>query len=186
MKASETREVVIGGVAMIVLAGIVAVSYGGGAAVGGPGDLSGYRLQALFNQVDGLGVGSPVYLSGVQIGSVDAMALDANYRVRVDLHIDPDVDLPKDTAAAIHTHGLFGSKFVTLDPGGSQTSLADGDTITYTQDALIVSQLLDLIISQGKAARGMGGEGAGDGRTEGTGPAPAPVGAESGENDKGR
>jgi hypothetical protein len=31
--------------------------------------------------------------------------------------------------------------------------LQDGDTITYTQDALIVSELLELIIAQGKAAR---------------------------------
>jgi hypothetical protein len=31
--------------------------------------------------------------------------------------------------------------------------LQDGDTITFTQDALIVSELLELIIAQGKAAR---------------------------------
>lgn len=171
MRRSETREVVIGGLAMLGLGIVIALSYGG-EVIGDRGEFTGYRLYAMFNRVDGLTDGAPVYLSGIQVGRVESMSLEPNYRARVSLRMEPHVDLPADTAAAIHTEGLFGAKFVTLDPGGGERLLEDGDTITFTQDALIVSQLLDLIIAQGKAARG-GGEpeqGSGSGRDQ----APAP------------
>ena len=61
------------------------------------------------------------------------------------------IELPVDSSAAIHTDGLFGSKFVVIDPGGDLAILEDGDEIQYTQDAVIVEDLLDLIISEGKA-----------------------------------
>ena len=67
--------------------------------------------------------------------------------------MDSSVRLPADTSAAIHTDGLFGSKFVVLEPGGEETYLGDGDVITFTQDAVIVSELLDLIIAEGRARR---------------------------------
>jgi len=66
--------------------------------------------------------------------------------------------LPIDTAAAIHTDGLFGSKFVILDPGGDEKTLEDGSAIEFTQDSVVVSDLLDLIIREGKAARSQGEE----------------------------
>lgn len=162
----------IGGVAMIVLGVVIAMSYGG-QALTTRGDFGGYRLYALFNRVDGLNEGAPVYLSGIDVGRVDRMLLEPNYRARVTMAMKPGVDLPTDTAAAIHTDGLFGSKFVSLDPGGSPEMLKDGDTITFTQDALIVTQLLDLIISQGRAARGQDSAGTADeGKKEADGAAP--------------
>ena len=57
------------------------------------------------------------------------------------------------TSAAIHTNGLFGSKFIVLEPGGEFDELTDGDSITYTQDSLVVEDLLELIITEGKARR---------------------------------
>ena len=61
--------------------------------------------------------------------------------------------LPTDTSAAIHTDGLFGRKFVVLQPGGDETMLKDDGVITFTQDSLIVGELLDLIIAEGRAQR---------------------------------
>ncbi len=152
MKRSETREIVIGAAAVACFAALLAVSYGGRALVGG-GDFSGYRLHVHFNRVDGLSEEAPVYLSGIEVGRVQQMALTENNRARVTLWIRPGIALPQDTSAAIHTDGLFGAKFMALDPGGAEAILEDGDTITFSQDALIVSQLLELIIAQGKAAR---------------------------------
>ena len=67
--------------------------------------------------------------------------------------MDAGVQLPEDTAAAIHTDGLFGSKFVVLLAGGEDATIKPGGAITHTQDALIVSELLELIIAEGRAAR---------------------------------
>lgn len=172
MARRELREVAIGAGAVLVLALALGGSYGGGASRAESG-IGQYQLYASFNRVDGLRVGNPVMLSGVPIGAVDAMDLGDYYRARVTLRVDSSVALPQDTAAAIHTDGLFGSKFVTLSPGAEEDTLGDGDTIAYTQDSLIVSDLLDLIIAQGRSARGDGD--AGDAAPAGA----APEGAQS-------
>jgi len=117
--------------------------------VSGPG-AGQYRINAMFNRVDGLVNGDDVRVGGVKVGSVTTQRLDANYRAIIGLDISVDVKLPSDSSAAIHTDSLFGSKFVILEPGGEDEMLVSGDMITFTQDAMIVSDLLDQIITQGE------------------------------------
>ena len=61
------------------------------------------------------------------------------------------IELPTDTSAAIHTDGLFGQKHVVLVPGAEEKILKSGGAITLTQDSVLVSDLLDLIIGEGRA-----------------------------------
>lgn len=152
MKDSELREIGVGAVAMAVLMGLLALLYGGGDVRAGSG-ISGYRIAADFNRIDGLETGAAVQLSGVPIGRVETVSLSPSFRVRTVLRIDDGVDLPADTAASIQTDGLFGAKFMVLDPGGDERNLVDGDAIAFTQDAVVVSDLLDLIVAEGRAAR---------------------------------
>lgn len=112
-----------------------------------------YVVIAKFGRVDGLFPGDAVRLAGVRIGTVTRQRLDADFRAVVSMRIDSAVRLPTDTSAAIHTDGLFGSKYVVLDPGGEEEELEDGDAITFTQGALVVADLLELIIAEGRAAR---------------------------------
>ena len=44
---------------------------------------------------------------------------------------------------------------------GGRDALADGDAIVFAQDSMVVSDLLDLIIAEGRAARGLGPAAAG-------------------------
>lgn len=90
-------------------------------------------------------------MGGIKIGIVESQKLDKNFRAVITFRINGNVKLPKDTSVAIHTDGLFGSKFVIFEPGGDETNLKNGDFINFAQDAVILSELLDLIISQGKA-----------------------------------
>lgn len=113
----------------------------------------GYRLTAMFNRVSGIGPGSPVEVAGIPVGAVETMSLQPDYRARVTMRIDLGVALPRDTSAAIHTDGLFGGRFLVLDPGGAEETLGDGEAIAFTQDAVVISELLDLIIAEGRAAR---------------------------------
>ena len=157
--AREAREIVIGGAVVVVLALVLAYSYGGSRVKSAVG---AYTLIAKFNRIDGLNDGAEVFLAGIKVGTVSGQTLDDDYRAVVALQLEPGVKLPADTAVAIHTDGLFGSKFVVLDPGGDEDMLEPGDEITVTQDAMIVSELLNLIISEGKALRKTDGA-AGDG-----------------------
>lgn len=152
MRSSEKKEVISGGIAIIIFMVILGVFYSGQHQKATAG-LTEYIIYATFNRIDGLDTGTEVRLSGIPIGSVENVALTSNYRARVTMRLQQGVALPVDTSAAIHTDGLFGSKFVTLDPGGDEAILKDGDTISYTQDAVVVSDLLDLIIAEGKSRR---------------------------------
>lgn len=157
MKSSEAKEVISGGVAIILFMAIMGIFYSGQHQKA-TAELTEYTIYATFNRIDGLDPGTDVRLSGVPIGKVEKVALTANFRARVTMLLEQGVSLPADTSAAIHTDGLFGSKFVTLDPGGDEDALQNGDTITFTQDAVVVSDLLDLIIAEGKSRRSGAGE----------------------------
>ncbi len=151
--SAEAREITIGAVVAGVMLAIMIFVYGGQDDFSEDG---GIRISASFNRVDGLAVGDPVYLSGVRIGSVEKMWLNKNFRAIVSFQLKDGLVIPEDSSAAIHTDGLFGSKFIVVEPGGAEQAMKEGHTITFTQDAVIVSNLLDLIISEGKANRAKG------------------------------
>ena len=146
----NTRNAVVGAVVLGALAVSMALSYGG-SKISDKAKVGTYTLTAVFNQVDGLFEGDEIRLGGIKVGKVGQQRLDKNFRAVVTLNINSGVELPLDSSAAIHTDGLFGSKFVVLEPGGELDVLKDGESIDYTQDAVIVSDLLDLIINEGKA-----------------------------------
>lgn len=153
MKSRETKEVVVGALMIVLLVAAIFLSIGGGNFKARASGTNEYSLTATFNRVDGLVVGDAVQLGGIRVGSVVGERLDNHYRAVLTLRLRKGIELPADSSAAIHTDGLFGAKHIVLEPGGDETILKDGSEITYTQDAVIVSELLELIISQGKAKR---------------------------------
>ena len=152
MKNNQNRDTLVGGLMVLVVAGLFVFSYTKEPTTPETSTIS-YPLTAVFNRVDGLFVGDDVRLSGIRVGEVAEQVLDENFRVVVKLNIDNGVEIPVDSAVAIHTDGLFGSKFVVLEPGGEDAMLAAGGEIEYTQGAMVVSELLSLIIDEGKAKK---------------------------------
>ncbi len=148
---TETREITVGAVVFASFLAVMIFLYAGAEDVTDEG--SGTRVTADFNRVDGLIEGDPVYMSGIRVGTVEKMLLNKHYRIVVALRLNDDVYVPIDSSAAIHTDGLFGGKFIVLEPGGEETAMKSGAKITFTQDAVVVSELLDLIIAEGKAKR---------------------------------
>jgi phospholipid/cholesterol/gamma-HCH transport system substrate-binding protein len=104
----------------------------------------GYRLTARFSNVGSLKARAPVNMAGVRIGRVEDIHFDkGTYEAVVTLRIDKAVDsIPEDTFANVFTAGLLGEQYIGLEPGGSETHLRDGDTITQTQSALILEQMI--------------------------------------------
>lgn len=158
MASQHRREVLVGLAAILALTIVLVTSYSGRGMV--DMDDNSYRVAATFNRIDGIEMGDDVQLAGVTIGEVESAVLDENYRAELVLRVDEAVALPLDTSAAIHTDGLFGGKFIVLEPGGELDTLQDGDEIAYTQDSQIIGELLDLIISEGRAVRGLPASGA--------------------------
>jgi phospholipid/cholesterol/gamma-HCH transport system substrate-binding protein len=102
-----------------------------------------YKLDARFAQVGGLVTGADVRISGIKVGTVVGQTLDAQtYEAIVSLAIEPGVEVPNDTSAQIASEGLLGGSYVSLQPGGSETMLAGGETIEYTQGSVDLMGLI--------------------------------------------
>ena len=121
------------------------------------GSSGDYTVSARFNRLDGISVGSPVRIAGVRVGEVTAETLAPDFRAVTMLRIRRGIALPADSSAAIRTDGLLGAKYVDLSPGGDEKIMVDGDSIDYTHDAMVIEDLLDMIIEQGKSKRGLAG-----------------------------
>ena len=104
----------------------------------------GYVISASFDNIGGLKVRSPVTVSGVRVGRVDAIDYDStSFEAVVTLRIDKAYSsFPEDTSASIFTSGLLGEQYIALEPGGSEINLVDGDRIQLTQSALVMEQVV--------------------------------------------
>ena len=153
--ASKSRtEELIGGIVVAVLAIVLAYSYAKEQAPGAQGN--GIVVSAEFGRTDGLRVGAEVRLSGISVGKVTDQDLSPSYRTVVRMELRGDLNIPTDSAAVIRTDGLMGAKYVELEPGGAMEGLASGGRIEYTQDAVVVEDLLSKIIEMAKANRAAG------------------------------
>jgi phospholipid/cholesterol/gamma-HCH transport system substrate-binding protein len=116
-------------------------------------DSGTFVLTAAFNRADGVHVGSPVRVAGVNIGTVSSSMLDEQQKAVLTFNITQPVPLPDDTAAVIETDGIFGTKYIELRPGGTEDMLQSGARMSYTQDAVIIEDLVALIVQRAKDAR---------------------------------
>lgn len=114
-----------------------------------------YILTAAFENIGGLKVRSPVTVSGVRVGRVDAIDYDMHtFEAVVSLRIDDTYDtFPEDTSASIFTAGLLGEQYVALEPGGSMTNLKPNDRIQLTQSALVMEQVIGQFLYSSAAGK---------------------------------
>lgn len=110
-----------------------------------------YAVYATFNRTDGLSVGDKVRMAGIDIGYVENSVLEDDFRATLTLKIHNDIQIPDDSGAAIVSSGIMGNKYIEIEPGGSEDYIADGGYFSFTQDAMVLEELIDRIIALGKA-----------------------------------
>jgi phospholipid/cholesterol/gamma-HCH transport system substrate-binding protein len=157
MTRSPIRDLLVG---FFVLAGLGAIAYlsfsVGGLSYSGPGGLT---LYAAFDQTGGLKARAPVVISGVKVGQVKSIGLDQKtYRARVELDLDHTLKVPTDSTASIVTAGILGDRYISLQIGGEEQILKPGDTINFTESALILESLIGKFI-YGRTGGGTSGGG---------------------------
>jgi phospholipid/cholesterol/gamma-HCH transport system substrate-binding protein len=102
-----------------------------------------YSLFARFTTVSGLRAGSPVNMLGIEVGRVGRLTMDQkDQKAVVEIRIQNDIKVYDDAIASIKTEGLIGDMFLSIDPGGSGKLLAPGGTITETQAAVDITDLI--------------------------------------------
>jgi virulence factor Mce-like protein len=103
---------------------------------------NGKRVTAYFTETVGLYPGSTVRMLGIDIGSVDSVTPMPN-RVKVDMTVDRQVDIPADTHAVIVLPALVSDRYVAFDKYTGGPELQDGSVIplSRTQPPAEVDQL---------------------------------------------
>jgi len=94
------------------------------------GEFRGYTIRLVSSSAEGLGVGSPVVLSGVQIGKISKIDLSEDGKnAIITLQIKGGVKIRKDAKFQLKMKGVLGDRFVSIEQGESQEILKDGDVI---------------------------------------------------------
>jgi phospholipid/cholesterol/gamma-HCH transport system substrate-binding protein len=132
-------ETVMGAVVLVVAAFFLFFAYTT-AHIGG---ISGYQLTARFNRIEGLRDGGDVRISGIKVGTIVSQALDPkNFVAIVKISVDPSIKLPVDTVATITSAGLFGDKYLALEPGNEDKTIPPGGQIDHTQSPMSLESLI--------------------------------------------
>jgi len=89
-------------------------------------------LKTYMPDATGLGVGAPVRLNGIQVGSVKNIVvsgyLDMQRSVRVSLRVEEDYlpKIPSDSQTSLGSDTLIGDKFLDIEPGKSKQVVTVG------------------------------------------------------------
>ena len=149
----ETKSLKVGLAVAVVIAAIFAFNYFTKTTIEHSDSGKYYQLQARFGRTDGLMLGANVRLAGIDVGRVVNAKLDDNFNAVLTFDIKEGYKVPTDSSAAIVSSGILGNKYIEIEPGGDEEYLKPNEEFSYTQDAMVIEELVDRIISIGKAKR---------------------------------
>jgi phospholipid/cholesterol/gamma-HCH transport system substrate-binding protein len=113
-----------------------------------------YQVVAKFDNIGGLKRQAAVKSAGVVVGRVEAISFDdKTFQARVTLALENRYAFPKDSSLKILTSGLLGEQYIGIQAGADEKNLAAGDTITATQSAVVLENLIGQFLYN-KAAEG--------------------------------
>ena len=113
-----------------------------------------YRVVAKFDNIGGLKRQAAVKSAGVVVGRVESISFDdKSYQARVTLALENRYAFPKDSSLKILTSGLLGEQYIGVEAGADEKTIAPGDTITSTQSAVVLENLIGQFLYN-KAADG--------------------------------
>jgi phospholipid/cholesterol/gamma-HCH transport system substrate-binding protein len=115
---------------------------------------SDYAVVARFDNIGGLKPGAAVRSAGVVVGRVENIAFDdKSFQANVTLALEKRYQFPKDSSLKILTSGLLGEQYIGIEAGAGEKFLAGGDTISSTQSAVVLENLIGQFLYN-KAAEG--------------------------------
>ena len=116
-----------------------------------------YQVIAKFDNIGGLKRQAAVKSAGVVVGRVESISFDdKSFQARVTLALENRYAFPRDSSLKILTSGLLGEQYIGVEAGAGEKNLAAGDTITTTQSAVVLENLIGQFLYN-KAADGAAG-----------------------------
>ena len=90
-------------------------------------------------------MGASVEIAGVPVGKVRRISLEEDEAL-VTMEIKKGTKISDDSIASIRTKGIIGDKFIKLSPGGSDEFLHDKDSLSDTESAISLEELVSKYI----------------------------------------
>ena len=119
----------------------------------GTSGTGGYRVHAVFDDVQGLVEKSQVLVAGIRVGTIDSIALDGS-RARVEMVIDEGVQLHTDGTVSMKAVSLLGEQVLVIEAGSLDSPLLeDGDQIRVGRGATTTADVLELVADIGGDVR---------------------------------
>jgi phospholipid/cholesterol/gamma-HCH transport system substrate-binding protein len=146
-------------VGLFVLAGAVLLAVVIFYVTGGGGWGPKYRLRAFLPEVDGLTIGAPVRVDGVEVGNVEQITIavpksgeptSKDRNIEIDLRIEKTYQMyiRSDSSAGLITEGLLGNRYVDIDRGYVGRVLTNDEEIPAREERAlkeIVERSADLM-----------------------------------------
>lgn len=95
---------------------------------------NGESLILKFESVDGLGAEAEVVTNGFKIGQVRQLTLGSDQSVLVEIELNPDIEIPKDSKFVLSNADLLGTKEIDVEFGQSNFFFANNDTAFATSE----------------------------------------------------
>ncbi len=86
-------------------------------------------VTAEFEKADGITSGSLVYIKGVRVGSVRTITLKEDMNVNVNMALDTEIPIPRESVAVITSLSIVEGKSIVLELGSSDDYIESGESI---------------------------------------------------------
>lgn len=136
-----TNEVKIGIFVVMVLVGLGIITW---KTVGYDFVPQGYKLKAVFKDIDGVELNAPVTLNGLEVGRVESLRIlygDAT-RVELTLWINAEAKLHEGARAYVKNMGFLGEKYVALTSGQDGTPFMVSDSVIQGENPVDFQEIL--------------------------------------------
>ena len=102
-----------------------------------------YSVKAKFDNVGGVKPKAAVRSAGVVVGRVENITFDdKSFQAVITLALESRYVFPKDSSLKILTSGLLGEQYLGIEAGAEEKTLTAGDTISSTQSAVVLENLI--------------------------------------------
>ncbi|MDR1757731.1 MAG: MlaD family protein [Bacteroidales bacterium] len=100
---------------------------------------------AVFDDLDGLTVGSPVVLHGFKIGKITGISIFDTRPVKLctEIFVTENMSIPVDSKVVVSSGDLLGGKLLTLEMGQSLVFLHGGDTLVAGEATGEMTDMMD-------------------------------------------
>ena len=108
----------------------------------------GYHINVRYGFANGIKIGAPVRIAGVEKGEVKEIKLthdeQGKPRIIVKAWLDGDAQVPADSRAWVNTLGLLGEKYLEIIPGVKYDKLLKEEDLIVGEDPTSVQEVTDL------------------------------------------